>query len=223
MLHRKAVSALFLAALSGAASSASAGVIATWTFETSIPVTAGPHAAEVGLGSALGGTGGTYTSPAGNGSAHSFSSNGWDVGDFYQYSVAADPTESEYHINWDQTGSGTGPRDFKLQYSADGGAFTDIVPSYVVLLNGTPPPAWNSTTSNPANSYTATLTGITGVSSLVFRFIDTSATSISGGAVGTGGTDRMDNVSIISGPVPEPASLALLSAPALLLRRRKTA
>ena len=63
--------------------------IATWTFETSIPATAGPFSPEVGNGSALGVHAGAtvYSSPAGNSSARSFSSTLWAVGDYYQFQV----------------------------------------------------------------------------------------------------------------------------------------
>jgi hypothetical protein len=70
-------------------------VLADWTFETSAPVTAGPFAAESGLfaaGSAATGHhssgSAVYSSPAGNGSAHSLSSTFWSVGDFYQVQVS---------------------------------------------------------------------------------------------------------------------------------------
>src|ERR1700742_1621680 len=54
---------------------AHASIIADWTFETSQPVTAGPYSPEIGAGSASGSHAGasTYSTPAGNGSAHSYS------------------------------------------------------------------------------------------------------------------------------------------------------
>ncbi len=81
-----------VAALVAASSlQAHADVIADWTFETSAPVTAGPFSPEIGAGSASGFHSGTttYSSPVGNGSSHSFSSNGWSVGDYYQFQVSA--------------------------------------------------------------------------------------------------------------------------------------
>src|SRR6516164_6923551 len=87
VLH-KSILALTVA-LAGAAS-ASADTIASWTFETSQPVTAGPFAPEVGTGSALGVHSGssTYSAPAGNGSSHSFSSTNWLVDDYYQFTLS---------------------------------------------------------------------------------------------------------------------------------------
>ncbi len=65
------LAAVAAVAVSYAASSAMAGTIADWTFETSIPSTAGPYSPEVGAGSATGShaAASTYSSPAGNGSA----------------------------------------------------------------------------------------------------------------------------------------------------------
>ncbi|HEY2154598.1 MAG TPA: hypothetical protein VGH33_03145, partial [Isosphaeraceae bacterium] len=61
------------------ASTARADVIADWTFETTLPTTAGPFAPEVGSGAASGqhASASTYSTPVGNGSAHSFSSTAW--------------------------------------------------------------------------------------------------------------------------------------------------
>src|SRR4051794_2744650 len=70
--------------------------IAKWTFETSAPVvTPGAGiwvtnvAAEIGTGIASGFHAGNaaYTSPAGNGSSHSFSANTWAVGDIFQFAT----------------------------------------------------------------------------------------------------------------------------------------
>src|SRR5262245_54423391 len=66
------------------AATAQASLIASWTFETTQPAgtaaNIGPLAAEIGTGSATGHHASAttvYSSPAGNGSAHSFSSNMW--------------------------------------------------------------------------------------------------------------------------------------------------
>src|SRR4051812_10664823 len=94
---------------------------AAFTFETSgIPLNAtnvtapaiGPLIAESGVGSAFGShtaTATVYSSPAGNGSARSFSSNNWVVGDYYQFNV---PTTllQDIMISFDQTSSSTGPK-----------------------------------------------------------------------------------------------------------------
>src|ERR1700744_5961826 len=88
---------------------AQAATLATWNFETSQPLTAGPLAAEIGTGSALGhhaSAAAVYSTPAGNGSSHSFSSNNWSVGDYYQFSVST-LGDTDVSFSWDQTSSST--------------------------------------------------------------------------------------------------------------------
>ena len=134
-----------------------AGTIADWTFET-LPaspavITAGPYAAEVGAGTATGSHAAvsTYSTPAGNGSVHSYSSNQWQIGDYYQFQVST-VGQSQIGLVFDQTSSATGPRDFKVQYSTNGTTFTDSGFSYSVLANAAPNPLWSTTV--PAAGYT---------------------------------------------------------------------
>src|SRR5438105_15687052 len=77
--------------------------IAQWTFETSAPTTAGPIAPEVGSGSASGSHAGAavYSSPAGNGSVHSYSANTWAVGDYWQFQTST-LGSSGISLSWDQ-------------------------------------------------------------------------------------------------------------------------
>jgi hypothetical protein len=197
--------------------SAYSATIADWTFETSAPVTAGPIGPEMGAGSALGNHAGiaTYSSPAGNGSSHSFSSNTWAVGDYYQFSVST-LGYAGISLSWDQTSSGTGPRDFQMAYSTNGTSFTNAA-TYSVLANAAPNAPWNVTTSSALYKYVFDLSSITGLnnqSSIYFRLIDNTTVSAGGGSVAAGGTDRVDNfiVSGNSSPVPLPAAIWLLSS-----------
>ncbi|MEI9999293.1 MAG: PEP-CTERM sorting domain-containing protein [Verrucomicrobiota bacterium] len=194
---------------------AHADVLADWTFETSDPSTAGPLSPEVGSGSALGFHSGssTYSAPAGNGSSHSFSSTDWLTGDYLQFQVDASNYQ-DLSISWDQTSSNTGPRDFTLEYSTNGTDFTAFG-TYEVLANATPNSPWSTQgTRNAAYTVTDDLSSIDdldGASTVFFRLVDDDATAANGGAVGTGGTDRVDNV-VISGTAlaaPEPSSWAL--------------
>ena len=183
----------------------SAATLATWTFETSAPTTAGPHAAEVGTGTAIGFHAGAtaYSNPVGNGSAESFSSTVWAVGDFYEFS-ALTAGATDFDITWDQVSSSTGPADFSIQYSTDGISFTPIN-NYVVLANSSPN-QWSSGAPVLTTSYAADIDGLS-ASTIYFRMVNTSAISANGGTVAAGGTNRIDNVSIAA--VPEPATLAL--------------
>jgi len=198
--------------------------LAGWTFETSAPVTAGPISPETGSGSgtgvSVGATTNTYSSPAGNGSAKSWSSNGWDVGDYFQFSTAGDGNTT-YSIGFDQVGSNTGPRDFKVQYSTNGTTFTDLS-NYTVLANVSPN-AWSSATPVSGTSYSFNVDVGSAPANIYFRLVDTSTTSTNGSTVASGGTGRVDNIVIASGVVPEPASLGLLAAGGLLSIRRRRA
>jgi hypothetical protein len=197
-----------------------------WTFDTSLPSSSGPFAPELGAGSASGYhvNASTYSSPAGNGSAHSFSSTNWSVGDYYQFQVSTIGFTG-LNVSFDQTSSNTGPKDFELQYSTDGTSFTNIA-AYSVLANGSPNTAWSSTGSQNAAfnlSYDLSSTSaILGQSAVYFRLIDLDTTSANGGTVASGGTDRVDNFTVAA--IPEPSTYALLVGVvtlAVVLRRRK--
>ena len=199
--------------------------IADWTFETSQPAgtesAIGPFNPETGAGSASGlhaSSATAYSSPAGNGSAHSFSSNTWAVGDYYQFEVSTAGFGS-ITMQYDQTSSTTGPGNFLLEYSTTGttGSFTAIGTQTTVIPNSatsaTVPGAgaWSSTgTENAAYTFTPNLSSvqsaISNQSTLYLRLVDNStltandvATNPQGTTpVAASGTDRIDNV-IISG------------------------
>lgn len=170
--------------------------IAQWTFETSVPATAGPHAAEVGTGNCLGfHTSGSvvYSNPAGNGSGESFSSNFWGVGDYYQFQTSS-TLYSAIQIEFDQTGSSTGPRDFEIFYSTDNITYTTTGVTYQLTADG-----WSSSTYNSLShrSYDfSSITALNNQANIYFRLVNTSTTSIGGGTVATGGTGRVDNFTI---------------------------
>jgi hypothetical protein len=111
--------------------------ISQWTFETSLPATAGPYVAELGVspGSALGFHAGTatYSSPLGNGSSHSFSANTWAVNDYWQFSVST-LNYQNIVVSWDQVSSPTGPGTFELFWSTDDSSFTPLGSDYSVLV-----------------------------------------------------------------------------------------
>jgi hypothetical protein len=217
MSARSQIAAVTVLALGFAATAANAVTIADWTFETTPPTTAGPFAADVGTGSALGHHSGasTYSNPAGNGSPHSFSSTNWLVNDYYQFSVSTTGLK-DIVFSWDQTSSNTGPKDFALQYSTNGTTFTNFA-SYAVLANGASPNSpWSSSTGSAAYSFTQDLSSILGLnnqSSIFFRLIETDNAAAGGGTVGSGGTDRVDNVKITGvSAVPLPAAVWLFGS-----------
>jgi len=213
MLKHLLASAALLALVTSAP--AYADTLAQWTFETSVPTTAGPLAPEVGSGSALGFHAGTtaYSNPVGNGSTESFSSTNWLVGDYYQFSFSS-VGFTGLTLSFDQTSSGTGPRDFNVAYSTDGSSFTTFQ-SYAVLANAAPNPTWSATTAQPIYTLSIDLSGIAALNdqaSVFIRLVDASTVSAAGGTVASGGTNRVDNFTAMASAVPEPGSLALLLA-----------
>lgn len=219
---------LALALASGAAA-ANAAVLANWTFETSIPLTSGPFAAEAGINAASSNASGfhssassAYSNPVGNGSAESFSSNFWSLGDYYQFTTSTLGYNS-ISIQWDQTSSNTGPRDFNLQYSTDGSTFTNLGGVLTVLANASPNPVWNSTTASALYTFgpIAAPAALDNAATVYFRLAMASTVSANGGTVATGGTDRVDNIIINGTLVPTPGSLALLGLGGLVVGRRR--
>jgi hypothetical protein len=100
-------------------------------------------------------------------------------------------------------------------------AFTNFGSVYSPLVNGTPNVAWTASTYNAAYHFTVDLSSITAIdnqATVYFRLAMADTTSEGGGTVGTGGTDRVDNFSVSTVPVPEPSSacLAVLTIAAAL-------
>lgn len=171
--------------------------IASWTFETSQPTTSGPVSAEVGTGSASGSHVGasTYSTPLGNGSAHSYSSTNWAVGDYYQFQVS---TSNYYNIliRFDQFGSATGPANFKVQYSTDGTTFSDFASNTHTIPSSSTWIASNYLSQYNFSYDLSAITALNGASTVYIRLVDNSTTSIGGATVGAAGTGRVDNFTI---------------------------
>lgn len=214
-----------IAALAALAGTASARIdLALWTFETSIPTNAGPHAAEGGLFAASsfasGNTGGTYSNPVGNGSVESFSSNGWNANEYYQFTTSTLGYQN-ISITWDQARSSTGPADFRLAFSTDGVNFTGLL-DYVVLANDAANGGvWTSPGSGGTRISNYTNTAVIpapNAASLTVRLISLLTPS------SANGTNRVDNVQIAGDLIPTPGAVALAGVAGLVsIRRRRTA
>jgi hypothetical protein len=211
-------------------SSSFGAVIADWGFQIVTPAdstgtTSGPHNPDAGAGQALGvhaSSATAWSTPAGNGSTESFSSNNWAVGDYYQFRVSTLGYE-DITVSWHQTGSNTGPRDFTFQYSTNGTTFTNFL-DYSITND-----SWSSTGSPKSESiYTANLSAISALddqANVYFRLTQRTTVAISSAnPVATGGTGRVDNFVVNANLIPEPASLALLAIGGLglLARRRRS-
>lgn len=205
--------------------------ISQWTFESSPPpditdsATASGGAADLGNGSASGVHASSFadwSTPEGNGSAHSWNANRWAVGDYWQFEISTIGFRN-VSLSWDQTSSATGPRDFGLFFSTDGIAFTQFGMNYAVVPNGSPNPAWSSGTSQPAYRFGFDLSAITALNddaSIFLRLVlqtDVQADGV--GSILAGGTDRIDNFTVNGTTVPSavPESLPLSIAAAAIL------
>ena len=67
------------------------------------------------------GSGAANVSP----SLHAFSANNWSAGDYWSFTTST-LGYTGVEISFDQAGSSTGPANFGLSYSINGGAFTSI-------------------------------------------------------------------------------------------------
>ena len=229
----KSLSSLLIAsAMIATASAASADVIAGWSMSTAVAAaTTGSNytygAADLGAltsGTSLSGfhaaAATTWSSPTGNGSTYSLSSNNWATGDYYQVSMAT-TGYSDISVSWDQTRSGTGPSSFSLSMSTDGGAnFTTLLASYTVVqagLTGNGTTSWSATT-NQTGFTTTTIVGISAANkgNILLRFNSLSTTAAAG-------TNRVDNISVTGAvvPVPTPGAVALIGLAGLVARRRR--
>jgi endonuclease G len=184
--------------------------LANWTFEASLPSNSGPYAPEAGAQTdtaqarSVHITSPTGYSAAGNGSAKSSWGDNWAVGDYYEFRISTLGLNG-IQLGFDQTSSSTGPRDFKISYSINGGASFSDLSTYSVPESAGGAIGWNNTTVNPTSSLIFDLSSFLALnnqSSLILRLVCASSTSLSGGSVGITGTSRLDNV-IVSALSPD--------------------
>jgi MYXO-CTERM domain-containing protein len=158
----------------------------------------------------------TYTSPAGNGSQFSFSSNNWSPNDYYQISFSASGITDPMTLTWDQARSSTGPAAFKVTMSVNGGSFVDLT-TYTVLQSGGggAPGTWSSSSYNAIYTNTLSLgTAASGAASVVIRFVNVESV-----ASAPTGSNRIDSVFVTA--IPAPGAVALLGLAGLVARRRR--
>ena len=220
----KSLSSLLIAsAVIATASAASADVIAGWSIPTAVTATTAATysygAANLGAlvsGSMLSGTHSSastaWSSPAGNGSTYALSSNGWNVGDYYQISLAT-TGYSSVSVAWEQTRSSTGPAGFEAVLSVDGGSTFSSLGSYTVNLV-----SWSATVPVTTSSFGSLASAADNQASVIIRFkVVTAGTST------TTGTNRIDNISVTGAvvPVPSPGAIALVGLAGMVARRRR--
>jgi hypothetical protein len=209
------------------AASASAAVVAGWSFDAaaaSVATGTSSNAGAADLGALTAGTlasgvhvasATAWSTPAGNGSAKSFSSNNWATGDYYQFSLST-LNYTNIAVSFDQASSNTGPTTFALSVSTNGGVtFTRILASYTVQISGSAGPGiWSSGTNLTQYTISSAAAAANNQSSVIFR-LSSSVTPA------TTGTSRVDNFSVTGDLVPAPGSLALLGLGGLVAGRRR--
>ena len=223
--------ALFVFGLMAVGAASQAVVIANWGFEINTPAdftgaVYGGWLPDAGAGTGFGrhaSAATAWSTPAGNGSANSISSTNWAVGDYYQWDFATTGLMN-ITLDFDAASSNTGPRDFVVQWSANGSGYTNFAP-YTVLANASPNPVWNATTGSPIYHHSFNLSSVTALNNVAtasIRLTQLTTVSANGGTVAAGGTSRRDNILIQGSPVPEPGTMIALAmgGAALLARRR---
>lgn len=208
---------------------ASGAVIAAWSMPTAVPTGIIGSSYSYGTANSGDSTGGSslsgfhtlattvWSSPSGNGSLYSLSSNGWTAGDYYQV-VASTTGFYGVSISWNQTRSSTGPSLFAVQMSHDSGASWMSLVNYTVIQAGgagTNTTSWNTTTGQAAFDMSVAAGAMgDGVGGLMFRFRSNTTSTFAG-------TNRIDNIVVSGSAVPAPGAIALLGIAGLLARRRR--
>ena len=213
------ISAAIIAAVAGTASAAD---LARWTFESSVPSSAGPHAAEAGIFAASSQASGShisgatvYSNPVGNGSAESFSSNNWAIGDYYQFRTSSIGYDT-LTFGWSQISSSSGPANFAIQWSADGSTFNSLQNYVVTADSGT---FWSSGAPVASTIY-APVALPAAANNLANVWVRLTALSAPGG---TSGTNRVDDVYVSGTLVPTPGAMTLMGLAGLVAARRRRA
>lgn len=204
-------------ALSMGAIPASGALLARWTFEESMPASAGPHSAEVGTGTAFVVHQGAslYSSPVGNGSEHSFSSTGWAVGDYYQFNYPLPEGRDILRFRFDMASNAVEPPVFSLQRSIDGNPYVTHL-SNIKPSDAPPKIAWNSSMRQLSYSFVVSEFNFR-VNSLSYRLLCYDMPFPLSPDVNV----RLDNVSIEAVPEPGTGLLAAGAAVCVAAFRRR--
>ena len=202
--------------------------IAQWTFEN-LTISAGSTytnwsngksitnvTAEIGSGTISGFHSGfgssSWGTASGNGSSKSLTGNGWtnNPGDYFQ-AVVSTVGYTNITIAWDQIGSSTGPKNWKLLYSTDGVSFTQFS---TYTNSGT---SWSAAAAVTGSSYSvdlSTVTALANQSVVYIRLAVVDNGAINGtGLVGTSGTTRVDNFTV-QGTIVGPPKIVSQPSPA---------
>jgi hypothetical protein len=139
------------------------------------------------------------------------------VGEYYLFQLPTFGYDS-LSFTFDSTASNTGPQNIGVEYSIDGLTFTPLG-NYAQLND-----AW-STSGEPKSVSTRTFilpADANDLTELSLRLVVLNSIAVNGSPVAATGTWRVDNVTVMGTPIPEPGTYAaLLGALALVLVVRR--
>lgn len=155
---------------------------------TTIPATGGDYKALSELSCLFGTTAKTINYSSGGANL-----SGWDAVADAKYWMIKTSTKgmADLSLTWRMRSSGTGPRDFKVQYSTDSNTWTDVPNSSIQI------PSAVAITLDSSLFTVALPSGAANKDTIYLRWLMTSNTQASGnGNVGSGGTHQINNISI---------------------------
>ena len=144
----------------------------------------------------LGGSGGA----AKTGPLHSYYSRGWNSGgQWWQLSGISTLGYKSIELSFATRGSGTGPRNFKLEYSLDGHEWLPLVDS------GNASISYAVDADNKFHHHGPYLlsAGVDSLGELYIRFLNTDTESVLGGATSSSGTNYIADI-VITGMADDP-------------------
>jgi hypothetical protein len=124
---------------------------------------------------------------------------GWGEGSYWELSLDATGFTDISISAWGQRSSGTGPRDFRVEVSYDGGgSFSVIVPDYTVP----------STLAGYSNQGIALAAIANNNPEIILRWVNFSNVSVNEGTVASTGTSRFTDFTVTA--IPEPSTYAAI-------------
>jgi hypothetical protein len=140
------------------------------------------------------------------------------MNDYFQFSMNSSGYRS-LRVKFDQTGSGTGPLQFKLAYSVNGSTFIDYANYDIPQANASSAIGWSATSPNSNSTLNFDLSSVAQLANktnLVFRLVQSGTTSLSNGTVQPTGTSRVDNVEISGVALDSNSPVILLTGESIL-------
>lgn len=162
--------------------------LVSWNFDQETPFATGGIEANASQEITVVGATVTANYAAGFGTpSRAINSNGWNSEeDSYWFIQFQTTGYQNIELSARQFGSNTGPRDFKVQYSIDNETWVDIDGGAIVVGNN-----WTSGITNLMLP-----TEVENKEVVYIRWLKTSYVSVTGGTVGSGGTNRIDDIMI---------------------------